>query len=108
MKKSKDTAAGSFPQALPPFVAACRAELVAGVGGYSRCLVDPNIACGYRSSPFTLDRFCLHPRHQEIAAHTAGTWYKTEAGRCMQEVPFFIAVRRDAGRLHPVKKKEAG
>ncbi|MGA9779309.1 MAG: hypothetical protein WBS33_13650 [Verrucomicrobiia bacterium] len=72
MQKSKDKAAGSVCEMVPPFGASCRAEPVADSAKYSRCLVAVDIICAYRTSPFGLDHFCLHSRHQEIAARTAG------------------------------------
>lgn len=71
MQNVKDKPIESVHETVPPFVATCRAEPVTGVQGYSRCLVDANVSCGYRTSPFMLDRFCLHPRHKEIVARTA-------------------------------------
>ena len=70
MHKLEDKAATSVHKIVPPFAATCRAEPITGVGGYSRCLVDVNIICGYRTNPFSLGPFCLHPRHSEIVART--------------------------------------
>jgi len=72
MQQSKDKAAGPVSEKVPPFGASCRAEPVADNAKYSRCLVAVDITCGYRTNPFSLDHFCLHPRHQEIAARTTG------------------------------------
>jgi len=71
MQKSKNRSAGSVPDMLPPFAAICRAEAVADTRQHSRCLVDVNIVCAYRTSPFNFGPFCLHPRHLEIVARTA-------------------------------------
>lgn len=72
MQKTKDRLVGSVAERIPPFAATCRVEPIAGVGGYSRCLVDVNIICGYRASPLNLGPFCLHPRRKEMIADTAG------------------------------------
>lgn len=71
MQRLKDKAAGSVPEMIPPFAATCRAEPAADSLRYSRCLVDVNIICAYRSSPFSIDYFCLHPGHKEIVTRTA-------------------------------------
>jgi hypothetical protein len=72
MQKTKNGAAGSVAEMVLPFAATCRAEPAPGAAGYSRCLVDASIPCGYRNNPFGLRPFCLHPRHKEIVARTIG------------------------------------
>jgi len=57
---------------IPPFAASCRAEAMAGVRPYSRCLVDAGTVCWYRVSPFSFGPLCLHPRHLEIVRQTDG------------------------------------
>lgn len=69
--KIKKRPAGSVLEMIPPFAATCRAEPVVGAPQHSRCLVDVNIMCVYRASPFNLGPFCLHPRHLDIVARTA-------------------------------------
>jgi hypothetical protein len=59
------------PPTIPPFAPTCRAEAISGHQNYSRCLMDENLACCYRSCLSSLGSFCLHPRHREIAARTA-------------------------------------
>jgi len=71
MQKSKNQPVGPASDMLPPFAATCRAEAVPDDRQHSRCLVDANIVCAYRTSPFNFGPFCLHPRHLEIVARTA-------------------------------------
>ena len=72
MLQLKDQAAGSVCEMVPPFAATCRAEPATDSTKYSRCLVDVSVICAYRSNPFGVDHFCLHPRHKEIVARAAG------------------------------------
>jgi hypothetical protein len=62
----------SSSKIIPPFAATCRAEAIAGNKQYSRCLVNADTICWYRTSPFNFGPLCLHPHHLEIVTRTDG------------------------------------
>ncbi len=57
---------------IPPIEASCRAKAAFGTQEYSQCLADECVVCSYRSWLLSPGGFCLHPRHLEIVARTAG------------------------------------